>query len=702
MAISSTCIAQNTKDYTCPKSNVCDTFFGEAISDPYRWMEIPNSDSINQWLKYQKNITKAARSKFNMGCLNIYNAMLDVRSHYSLPTALKQGKYFFKYYYSSSPYDIAPVLHLFQKGISNSVATYNPNRLPGKEIKKIVDFNLDSNSKYMAVSVSRSGSDWQEIRIRDIDKGVDLPEVLQWAKFSNIVWYKNGFYYTRYDSVKPNLKHVSANSRQTLCYHKLGTTQNEDEAVLKSTNDESWLRFEQAKNTTLLVIYNKVYIRGKLYSTVSYMNMAQGIRSPIHDFIVSPADKENSFDVIALTNNKFLIHTTYDAPTGRILAFHKDSLNKSEEIVPAFQEILQSASIINNNIVALYFNQGIYKAAIFDTLGTAVNFMHFDTGVHISNIFGSAKDTMGGYFQSSYYYPAVYTSIDFTKQTRDCPVKTDVYYDPNNYITKIIHYKSKDGTSVPMYITYKLGTDLKGNNPVILTGYGGFGVNNAPGYSYSNILFFDNGGILAAPLIRGGGEMGEEWHKAGKRQNKQNSIDDFIAAADFIVSEGYTTPSRLAIEGGSNGGLLVAATMLQRPDLCKVVVAQMGVYDMLRFQNFTIGKYHTSEYGTSTDADDYKALRAYSPLHNVKDSVNYPALLLITGENDDRVPPLHTYKFLATLQEKATGINPHIMYFEENAGHNGAIGYDESRYTDAFTMAFIFEQFNLKFRTPNR
>ncbi|MBS1611422.1 MAG: S9 family peptidase, partial [Bacteroidetes bacterium] len=668
----------------------------------YRWMEIPNTDSIKQWLKYQRGITRSERASFSGICFNIYNAMLSVRSHYTLPTVVKKGKYYFKSFYTHNPYDVAPVLYIFQKGYQHQVSEYNPNKLSGKGIKRIVGFDLDSSSKYLAVSISRSGSDWQEIHIRDIDKGVDLPEVIEWTKSSNIVWHKDGFYYTRYDSVQTELKYIQNNSKQTLCYHKLGTSQQQDIGIIKSPNEESFLYCEMLDNTSLLIIYNKVLIRGTLYSTVSYMDIAKGIRSPIHEFIISPASKENTFNAVALVDKKILMQTTFDAPTGRILAFEKDSLNRSQEIIPAFSEILQSTSIINKSIVALYFNKGTYKAAVFDTTGEAMNIMYFDTGVHISNIYGRDNDSMGGYFQSSYYYPSIYTTVDFVNAKRDNPVKTEVHYDPNLYTTKILNYSSKDGTIIPMYITYKKGIDLKGNNPTILTGYGGFGINNAPGYSYSNILFFDNGGILAAPLIRGGGELGEEWHKAGKRLKKQNSIDDFIAAADYLVNEGYTTRGRLAIQGGSNGGLLVAAAMMQRPDLCKVVIAQMGVYDMLRFQNFTVGKYHISEYGTSTDSIDYQVLRSYSPLHNIRDSIDYPALLLLTGENDDRVPPLHTYKFLSTIQEKSSGTNPHIMYFEEDAGHNGAIGYYEAQYTDAFTMAFIFDQFKLKFRTPNR
>lgn len=702
IAVSNVGLAQNNNAYICPKSNACDTFFGDVVQDPYRWMEEPGTTDVEDWLKHQRRIMRGVKGEFNSKVLSAYNAITSTRGSYHFPLYTSIGKYLFKSFYSGSPYDIAPVLYYYDESKDGTMqVAYNPNKLPGKEIKQIVDVSMDSASKYMAVIISRSGSDWKEIRVRNFRNGEDLPDVIKWVKFSKIVWWGNGFYYARFDSVDALHSKTASNGNQRMYYHRLGTSQDNDEEVMRVPEYATVaFSFYALSPTPYMVIHSVTKIRNATYQTVSLMDMSKGLQAEQKAFIISPTTHECKYRVVGFADSSLLVHTDFGAPTGRLLAFNKDSLNISREVIPQYKEVLRSVSIVNHSLVALYQEEGRYKAAITDYNGYISNIMYFDTGVCVSSFSGNEDDTVSVFTEFSYFAPPIACKINLKERYRDVIEKTQVHYNPGLYKTDLVNYTSKDGTVVPMYLTYKKGIQLKGDNPVVLYGYGGFGIVNSPAYDYSNILFFDNGGILAVPLIRGGGEKGLDWHKAGRRVNKQNSIDDFIAAADFLVSEGYTTRNHLAIKGGSNGGLLVAATMIQRPDLCKVVIAQMGVYDMLRYHKFTVGKYMMNEYGDVTDETNYRALRAYSPLHNLEDNVEYPAMLLLTGENDDRVPPLHTYKFLATLQEKSSGANPHIMYFEEDAGHQGAIGYDAAKYTKAFVMAFMFEQFGLKMKFP--
>ena len=444
-----------------------------------------------------------------------------------------------------------------------------------------------------------------------------------------------------------------------------------------------------------MIINKNKKIRGTWYNEVSYKDLAKGLDEDWQPVLQLPAKEKAFYDVVDYVDSGLIIYTNYKTAHGRVLKAKMDEVNHVVELIPGCDKVLKKVTYVHHQLVAIYFTKGQYQVCMFNDNGEAIHRIEFEPGIEVEGFDGKPGDSETIFYERMFYLPTMVERYDFKTQQHESVSKTRITYFGSNYTTQVVNYKSKDGTEISMYLTYKKGLKLKGNNPVILYGYGGFGVPITPFYSYANIIFFENNGILAVPMIRGGGELGQEWHEGGRRLNKQNSFDDFTAAAEFLIAKGYTSKARLAIEGASNGGLLVGAVMTQHPDLCQVVVAQMGAYDMLRFNRYTGGKYWLSEYGNPADVTDFNNLLSYSPYHNVKPGVNYPAALFITGKNDDRVVPFHTYKFLANIQEHSSGNNPHILYFEEQAGHNGATNRADMDDEESFILAFIFTEMHL-------
>jgi prolyl oligopeptidase len=674
------------------KGDVVDTFFSKAVADPYRWMENSGSDSVKQWLEAQKKMTNAEQKLMSSRFSNAVSS-IEQRSTFRYQDAEKTGPYYFQMMRSANPYDPSPILYYRENPNDRFEEAFNPNKVSGHNSFTINQWELSDNGKYLAIALSAGGSDWLEIRVRDLDKNMDLKDRVNQVRFSSIVWWHDGFFYTRY----PHSDQTAALGGHELYYHKLGKSQDDDELimVMPSTTGNSPIEFQKTSNEKYLVVNKNQKIGKAWYQMVVLKDLSQGLEDEWKVLVQVPAKDKAFFEVVDYTDSGFIIHTNFKAPHGRVFIAKPDNANHFLEIVPESDKVLKAVTYVHHEIVTLYFTGGEYEVMMFSDEGKILNGIKFDPGIEVAGFKGSPNDSEAIFYMRTFYLPTMVDRYDFKTKKYEPVDKTHVAFDAGDFESEVVHYKSKDGTDVAMYLTYKKGLKRKGNNPVILYGYGGNGVPMTPFYRYSNIMFFENNGILAVPMIRGGGELGAEWHEGGKGQKKQNSFDDFVSAAQYLIDKGYTSKERLAIEGASNGGLLVGAVMTQHPELCKVVIATAGVYDMLRYPKFTGGKYWISEYGDPDKADDFVNLLSYSPLHNVKPGIAYPATLFITGRNDDRVVPLHTYKFLARLQECSSGNSPHILYFEENAGHYGATGYSDLNDQEAFILAFIFTEMNL-------
>ncbi len=681
------------QSYITPVTNVVDTVWGTAVEDPYRWLESLNSDSTAEWFKQQRKITRTEKTKFYASYTDIYGKLISDGGA-SFPNFIKEGPYYFQFKYTTE-YS-TPILFYKTKVDGDLVEAYNPNIYFNKEPVTVEDFYLSNDARYLAVSLSIAGTDWRTIKVRDLKKGKNLPDKIEWVKFSNICWTDSGFFYSKFKDPPAGLTHIAANSQQQLCFHKLGDSTAND-GVVYSIPDKAntFFHFDVTSDNQYLILYTAAKLNGEWCSVVAYQDLEEGIYGGMNLFLASSFKDEISYNVIDHLNGKFLVQTNLDAPHCRLLLCDKDAVNKLELLVPEYKEILKSVYHVNKKIVCLYFNNGSYTACLFDYEGELLNGIKFPQGINVKGFYGEPSDTVVGYYQNAFYTPPVVYTWNLNSYKTEQADVTKVHYDADDYTTEIVTYKSKDGTEVPMYLTHKKKLKRSAKNPVILYGYGGFGISTTPFYTFANILFFENNGILAVPLIRGGGEFGKTWHDQGKGLNKQNSFDDFISAAEYLIDSGYTSKERLALRGGSNGGLLVGAVLTQRPDLFKVAIGEMGVYDMLRYHLFTGNRFIGGEYGTSNDSIQFKNLLKYSPLHNVKSKVDYPATLLLTAQNDDRVPPFHSYKFLAALQANADNTKPHILYFEEEAGHQGAERIDYRTSSDAFILAFIFRQMGI-------
>lgn len=675
------------------KVNVTDTLWNIPVADPYRWLESINSDTTKNWLKEQQKITKKEKQGFNTKYVNFYTK-LNAAGGFWYPSFKKEGPYYFARRLNS---EFASAVLYYKTSLDEDERiAYDPNKAFTKNIISIKGYSLSANAKYLAVTLSRSGSDWHEIKVRDLTTDQELPDKIDWVKFSNVVWYGDGFFYSRFKETDAATMHLAANTHQQLFYHKLGQPQQQDQLVYSIPDIvNSLFRFEKTSDNKYLILYTVAKLRGAWYKIVAYKDLNEGILSEQKMFIASPASEQTDFSVVDCINGQFVVSTNLGAPHYRVMLYNKDSVNYAQPLINEFSEALESIYHIGKKIVCLYSGKGKYTAAIFNYEGEMVRGIKFIEGAGIIGFYPEAGDTSILYFQSTFYTPPIAYRLSLNTNATTVVKRTKIFYDAEKFTTKIVTYKSKEGTDIPMYLTYKKGLKLNGKNPVLLYGYGGFGISLQPFYEFANVIWYENGGILAVPLIRGGGELGSDWHEQGQLLNKQNTFSDFIAAAQYLVDSGYTSPEKMAIKGGSHGGLLVAAAMTQRPDLFKVVIAEMGVYDMLRWHLFTGARFITSEFGTVEDSAEFVNLLKYSPLHNVKENIVYPATMLVTAENDDRVPPLHSYKFLATLQEKSRGTNSHILYFEEDSGHAGGETFERNNREQAFELSFIFKQMGL-------
>ncbi|MBD2075751.1 S9 family peptidase [Phormidium sp. FACHB-592] len=647
------------------QANQVDDYHGTQVADPYRWLEDPDSDETKAWIEAENKLTFGlletipARDRLKQRLTQLWNY-----EKYGIP--FKQGERYF--YFKNDGLQNQSVLYTLKALEDEPVVLLDPNTLSEDGTVALSGLSISEDGQHLAYGLSTSGSDWQEWKVRAVETGTDTDDRVQWVKFSGASWTHDGkgFFYSRYDEPDEKSKLEAVNYYQKLYYHRLGTPQSDDTLIYERPDQKDWgFGGGVSEDGRFLII--SVWLGTDPRNLVFYKDLTIA-NAPIVELI---STFEASYSFIDNDGDRFWFSTDLEAPRSRVVAIDTTNPDRAhwQEVIPQAAETLEGVGILNNQFVASYLKDAHSQVKLFDLNGTPIRDVEFPGLGSVGGFGGKRYDTETFYSFTSFTTPATIYRYDLVKNESHVFRQPNVDFNPDDYETKQVFYSSKDGTQIPMFIVHKKGLVLDGTNPTFLYGYGGFGVSLTPSFSVSTLVWLEMGGILAEPSLRGGGEYGEDWHQAGTKLKKQNVFDDFIAAAEWLIDHKYTSPQKLAIAGGSNGGLLVGACMTQRPELFGAALPAVGVMDMLRFHKFTIGWAWISEYGTPENADEFKALYAYSPLHNLKAGTAYPATLITTADHDDRVVPAHSFKFAAALQAAHKGDAPVMIRIETKAGH---------------------------------
>jgi prolyl oligopeptidase len=668
-----------------------DTYFGTSVKDPYRWLEDDRSEETEDWVKAQNKVTQAFLDKIPFRkALN--KRLTEIWNYEKIGAPFEEGDYF--YFYKNDGLQNQSVIYRYKKneGEDKAEVFLDPNTFSEDGTTSLAGLSFSQNGKILAHSISEGGSDWRKIIVSDVETREIIEDTLVDVKFSGVSWKGNeGFYYSSYD--KPDGSELSAKTDQhKLYYHKLGTTQIEDELVFGGTAAEKhrYVSGGVTDDDRFLAISARI-------STSGNQLFVKDLTDQNSDLIPVMDNYENDVSVLDSDGDKLLMYTNLNAPNGRIVSATYPNLSPDNwiDVIPETENVL-SPSTGGGYIFAEYMIDAISKIKQYTKTGEFVRDVDLP-GIGTVSGFGTDKDKDYLYYRfTNYVTPGSSYKYDIEKGKSELYRASAIVFDSENYESKQVFYTSKDGTKVPMIITHKKGIKLDGKNPTILYGYGGFNISLTPGFSTANTVWLEQGGIYAVANLRGGGEYGKAWHKAGTKMQKQNVFDDFIAAGEYLIKENYTSSDYLAVRGGSNGGLLVGATMTQRPDLMKVALPAVGVLDMLRYHTFTSGAGWAYDYGTSEDSKAmFEYLYGYSPVHNVKEGESYPATLITTGDHDDRVVPAHSFKFAAELQAKQAGENPVLIRIETDAGHGA--GKPTSMVIQEQVDVFAFTLYNMGF-----
>ena len=643
-----------------------DIYHGTSIADPYRWLEDANSAETKTWVDAQNKVTQAflgqipERETIKQRLTKLWNY-----ERFSVPYK-ESGRYF---YSRNDGLQNQAVLYTMKSLADTPRMLLDPNTLAADGTVALAGSAVSPDGKYLAYGTAASGSDWNEWKVRDIDTGKDLDDHLKWVKFSGASWTPDGkgFFYSRYDAPDEASKLAGVNYFQKLYFHKIGTPQSADVLVYDRPDEKEWGFGGEVTDDGKYLIITATKGTAPKYR-IFYKDLTQP------DSKVLPLiDKfEASYDFIDNDGPVFFFKTDKNAPRARVIAIdtRKPAESDWKQIIGESAQTLVGANLVNNQFVAEYLADARSMVKLFDRKGKAVREIKLPGIGSVSGLGGKRGDVETFYSFTGFTNPTTIYRLDMKSGKSSVFRQPKVDFDPSGYQTRQQFFTSRDGTKVPMFIVSKKGIKLDGSNPTYLYGYGGFNVSITPSFSPANLAWMEMGGVYAVANLRGGGEYGEAWHEAGTKLQKQNVFDDFIGAAEWLVANKVTSPAKLAIGGGSNGGLLVGAAMTQRPDLFGAAIPQVGVLDMLRFHKFTIGWAWTSDYGSSDNADEFKALVKYSPLHNLKQGACYPATMITTADHDDRVVPAHSFKFAAAAQEaQAKGGAPILIRIDVKAGH---------------------------------
>lgn len=670
------------------KVDTVDNYFGTAVADPYRWLEDDNSEETAEWVKAENEVTFGYLDQIPFRT-KVKERLEQIWDYPKFGTPFKEGENYF--FFKNDGMQNQYVMYI-QKGLDAEPEVFlDPNTFSEDGTIALSGLEFNKKGDLLAYSISKSGSDWSEIFVMEVESKKKLEDHVEWIKFSGISWKDDGFYYSRYDEQIEGDELKAVNEYHKVYYHKIGTPQSEDKLIHK--NDDLPLRNYYAgtsEDETILILSESESSSGNAL-------FAKKLDGNQVDFTLIAEGFDNEYNMVDNFGDQLLIMTNQDAPKWQLVLVNIANPAKEnwKVIIPEKEEVLQSVSLVGGKIVAEYMKDATSVAYLYDYEGNFLADFSLPGIGSMSGIRGKKEDTEAFYSFTSFTFPSTIYKYDAVNNTSEVYRKSEIDFDVDAYETNQVFYKSKDGTKVPMFLVYKKGLKLDGNNPVYLYGYGGFNVSLTPRFRITSLVLLENGFIYAMPNLRGGGEYGEEWHEAGMKLNRQNVYDDFIAAAEFLIEEKYTSPEKIAIAGGSNGGLLVGACMIQRPDLFKVALPAVGVMDMLRYHKFTIGWAWASDYGTSEDSDEmFKYLYAYSPVHALNEGVAYPATLITTADHDDRVVPAHSFKFAATLQERHHGDNPVLIRIDVKAGHGG--GKPTAKIIEEYADEWSFMMYNLE------
>jgi prolyl oligopeptidase len=683
--------AQSLQYPKTQKDGTVDQYFGTAVADPYRWLENDTSQQTAAWVEAENKVTNAYLSKipFRQKLLK----RLTELSNYEKITAPRKrhGKW---YFYKNNGLQNQYVMYVMDELGGEPRVFLDPNTLSTDGTVALKGVYFSNNGKYAAYSISRSGSDWQEFFVIDLKTGQLTNDHIEWAKFSGAAWQGDGFYYSAYDAPTKGKEFSNVNEGHKIYYHKIGTPQSEDVLFYQnaaypkrfytcSTNDEETMMFlyEDGAGTG-----NMLYVRD--------------LRKPDSQFIQMTADMEYRYTPFHTDGDKIYLITNYGAPKNRIMTadIRKPGVGDWQELIGEQQNVLNNVDVINRQLLLTYSQDASDHAYLYGIDGKQIREITLPS-VGSVGFTGDEKEPECFYTFTSFTVPGTVYRYDMATGKSTLYAQPKVKFNTNDYVSEQVFFQSKDGTRIPMFLTYKKGKKekVRSKRPVYLYGYGGFNISLVPSFSANRIPFLEQGGIYAQVTLRGGGEYGEEWHQAGTKMNKQNVFDDFIGAAEWLINEGYTSKDKIAIVGGSNGGLLVGACMTQRPDLFRVAIPQVGVMDMLRYHKFTIGWNWAPDYGTSEDSKEmFEYLKGYSPLHNLKKGTSYPATLVTTADHDDRVVPAHSFKFAATLQECNAGPHPTLIRIDTKAGHGGGKPLAKILEEQADIYGFIMQNLGMK------
>jgi prolyl oligopeptidase len=663
-----------------------DTYFGVSVPDPYRWLEDENAADTKTWVEEQNKVTFGYLQKipYRQRVKSRLEKLIDY-PRYGAP--FRNGEYFF--FSKNDGLQNQSVLYM-QKGLDGTPEVLiDPNKFSADGTSQLAEFALSKDGKYLAYGISAGGSDWRDVHVMEISSRKVLDDVLHWVKVSNLAWQGNGFYYSRYDAPKQGNELTSSNDEHKVYFHRIGTAQSEDELVYSDkTNPQRFHTVETTEDERFAILYIEDRGKGKKGNAV-FARDAQTTDKRWNPLIADVTDDE--FYVVDNIGDKFLIKTNRNAPNWQVvLVDGRNPSGKWTDVLPEKPEPLEEVGTAGGKIFGKYLKDVTARAYVYDLSGKLENEIRLPGPGTAGGFGGKDDDKFIFYTFNSLNVPPSIYKYDIASRT------SSLFWSPqipgfhsDEYETKEVFYTSKDGTRVPMFIVHKKGLALDGNNPTVLYGYGGFNITVAPTFSALRIALLEQGVVYASANLRGGAEYGEKWHEAGMKLQKQNVFDDFIAAAEYLINNKYTSRERLAIQGASNGGLLVGAVANQRPDLVKVVVQQAGVMDMLRFHKFTIGWNWIADYGSSDNEAEFKVLHGYSPIHNAREGGQYPATLITTADHDDRVVPAHSFKYAAVMQHAQAGTNPVLIRIDTNSGH-GASSTTKSIEQAADINSFIF------------
>lgn len=659
----SSCKNSTIKYPETKKVDQVDEYFGVKIEDPYRWLENDRSDETEAWVKAQNEVTQNYLAAIPYKD-KIKERLTELYAFETINSPIKKGDKYF--YFKNDGVQDQPVLYMQSSDGSEPVVLIDPNKLSEDgTVAMSKNFSISNDGKYIAYQIARGGSDWHEILVKNIETGEELEDHLKWVKFSDIAWFKNGFYYSRYPEAEQGDELSNVNRYHKVYYHKLGENAEKDNVVFE--NKDYPLRNYSAQVSTdekYLFVYETESTSG---NNLYVKNLEKN-----DDFVKLTTGFNYDYNVIDQVGDNLYVLTNFNAPKYKLVRIDVNSLDVGNwvDVIPEKKDVLKECAIAAGKIIASYMVDVKSKLELYDLKGDFLNEIELPNIGSVSDIHSSVSSNELFYTFKSFTVPPTIYKYNVETKSNEIYFEPDLKFDASQYETKQVFYKGKDGIAVPMFIVHKKGLKMDGENPTLLYAYGGFNVSYTPYFKVDRLVWLENNGVFALANIRGGGEYGENWHRAGMRLNKQNVFDDFIAASEYLIDKQYTSPDYLTIQGGSNGGLLIGAVINQRPDLYKVAFPEVGVMDMLRFHKFTIGWAWVEEYGSSEDSIQFENLYNYSPLHNISSELDYPAVMVITADHDDRVVPAHSFKYIATLQDKYNGKNPTLIRIQTKAGHS--------------------------------